>query len=89
MCSCPIDRQGHRCQYQNRCDNESLCADDTCVETVVNMDGYVCDSTPDNMAVILTPSNDVTQDQLDEALYDLVRIHQLPRATQYNYIMFL
>lgn len=44
----------------------------TCIETLVNIDGYVCDSTPDDMTVIITLSSGVTLDQLDEAAYDLV-----------------
>lgn len=74
-CSCPSDRSGHRCQYQDRCADDSLCTNKTtCVETLVNIDGYACDSTPEDMAVIIRLSDGVTVDQLDEALYDLVKL---------------
>ena len=73
-CLCPSDRKGHRCQYQIRCNNDSLCAyGTTCVETVVNIDGYVCDSTPDNMATIIYLNDTVTMGQLDEAIYNLAK----------------
>lgn len=74
-CLCPPDMTGHRCQYQIRCVNNGVCTNDTtCVETLANINGYVCDSTPDDMAAIITLNNGVTSDQVDEAVYDLVKI---------------
>lgn len=73
-CSCPPERNGHRCQYDNRCADGDLCTNGTmCVETLVNTNGYVCDSTPDDMAAIVTLDDGMTLAQLDEALYDLVK----------------
>ena len=71
-CSCPADRIGHRCQYQIRCDDDVCSNETTCVETLVNIDGYVCDSTPDNMTVVVFLNDGVTPSQLDEEVYDLV-----------------
>ena len=56
-----------------RCDNDSLCTEGQCVETLINMEGYICDSTPDNMAVNINLMAGVTADQLEETVYDLVR----------------
>ena len=71
-CSCPADRTGHRCQYQIRCDDNVCSNETTCVETLVNINGYVCDSTPDDMTVIVSLNDGVTLHQLDEEVYDLV-----------------
>jgi len=72
-CSCPSGRRGHRCQYDVRCDNDSLCTEGQCVETLINMEGYICDSTPDNMTVNINLMAGVTTDELEEAVYELVR----------------
>ena len=47
------------------------------METLINMEGYICDSTPDNMAVNVNLKAGVTADQLEEAVYDLVRLYPL------------
>ena len=72
MCTCPSDRNGHRCQYQTRCVNDTCTNGTTCVETLVNIDGYVCDSTPEDMTVTISLNDGVNLNQLDEAVYDLV-----------------
>jgi len=41
------------------------------------MEGYICDSTPDNMAVNGNLKAGGTADQLEEAVYDLVRLYPL------------
>ena len=72
QCTCPSGRRGHRCQYDVRCDNDSLCTEGECVETLADIDGYICDSTPDDMAATINLMAGVTADQLEEAVYDLV-----------------
>ena len=73
QCICPPGKKGHRCQYEIRCNNSSLCTDEeTCVETVVNPSGYVCISTPVSERLRIRLSDDVTTDQVNEALYELV-----------------
>lgn len=73
MCSCPPDRRGHRCQYEILCDNGSRCPDgETCVETLANIDGFVCDSTPANETLTIQLSEGVTPEILEEELFNLV-----------------
>lgn len=43
------------------------------METLINMEGYICDSTPDNMTVNINLMAGVTTDELEEAVYELVR----------------
>ena len=72
-CTCPSGRRGHRCQYEILCDNASRCADgETCVETLANSNGYVCDSTPANESLIIRLSEGVTEDMLSEVIYNVV-----------------
>ena len=75
-CVCPPGREGHRCQYEIRCNNSSLCTEgETCVETVANPSGYVCISTPVSERLQIQLSDDVTTNQVNEALYRLVSIY--------------
>lgn len=77
-CACPADRRGHRCQYQILCIDDSLCDDnETCVETLANSDGYVCDSTPVDMSLRVTLSDGRSTDDLSEAVYNLVSIFKI------------
>ena len=72
-CACPPGREGHRCQYEIKCNDSSLCAEgETCVETVANALGYVCISTPVEERLHIQQSEDVTINQVNEALYGLV-----------------
>ena len=72
-CSCPPGRRGHRCQYEILCDNSNRCADgETCIETLANVNGYVCDSTAANETLTIQLSEGVTAEILEEQLYDLV-----------------
>ena len=73
-CTCPPDRRGHRCQYQILCVDDSVCDNETCVETLANTDGYVCVSTPVNMSLQITVSDGRSLDELSETVYNLVRI---------------
>jgi len=55
------------------CNDDSLCAEgETCVETLANVGGFVCDSTPANETLIIQKSEGVTEDILSEALYNMV-----------------
>ena len=74
-CICPSGREGHRCQYEIKCNDSSLClgGDETCVETVANPMGYDCISTPVNQRLHIQLSDHVTVNQINEALYELVR----------------
>ena len=72
-CICPSGRKGHRCQYEIKCNDSSLCPDETCVETVANPMGYDCISTPVNQRLHIQLSDYVTVNQINEALYELVR----------------
>ena len=56
------------------CDNSSSqCADGkTCVETVANVNGFVCDSTPANETLTIQLNNGVTPDILEEQVYNFV-----------------
>jgi len=47
------------------------------------MEGYICDSTSDNMVVNINLKAGVTADQLEEAVYDLVRSYPF-NTTKYN-----
>lgn len=70
---CPTGRRGHRCQYEILCDDPSRCADgETCVETVANMDGFVCDSTQPNETLTIQLSGSITEDMLSEAVFNVV-----------------
>jgi len=72
-CTCPPGRRGHRCQYEVLCSNDSLCAEgETCVETLANVNGFVCDSTPANGTLTIQLAEGVTPEALDEQIYNLV-----------------
>ena len=72
-CSCPPGRNGHRCQYDTVCSNASRCADgEACVETLANIDGFVCDSTASNETVTVQLANGIAPEILDERIYNLV-----------------
>lgn len=72
-CSCPSGRRGHRCQYEILCDNSSRCANgETCIETLANVDGFVCDSTSANETLTIQLREGVTPEYLDEEVYNLV-----------------
>ena len=72
-CTCPPDRRGHRCQYQILCDDDTRCDDgETCVETLANVNGFVCDSTQPNETLTIQLNGDVTDDILSEAVYIVV-----------------
>ena len=73
---CPPNRRGHRCQYEILCDNASRCADgETCVETLANVNGFVCDSTLPGETLTIQLSTGVTEDVLSEAVYSVVSIY--------------
>ena len=72
-CTCPPNRRGHRCQYEILCDNDTLCADgETCVETLANINGYVCVSTQANSTLSINLREGVSRDIIDEEVYNLV-----------------
>ena len=72
-CICPPGREGHRCQYEIKCNDSSLCGGgETCVETVANALGYVCISTPVEERLHIQLSEGVNINQVNEALYGLV-----------------
>jgi len=55
------------------CNDGSLCTvGETCVETLANVNGFVCDSTPANETLIIQKSEGVTEDKLSEAVYNMV-----------------
>ena len=75
-CVCPPGREGHRCQYEMKCSNGSLCTGgDMCVETVANSLGYVCISTPVEDRFHIQLRGGVTINQVNEALYGLVSLN--------------
>ena len=47
-----------------------------CVETLANINGFVCDSTPASETLTTQLSEGVTEDMLSEAVYIVVSIHQ-------------
>lgn len=72
-CMCPPGREGHRCQYEIKCNDSSLCTgQETCLETVANPSGYVCISTSLNETLRIQLKENVTINQVNEALYGLV-----------------
>lgn len=81
QCACPPGRKGHRCQYENKCNDSSLCAEgETCIETVANALGYDCISTPVTERLHIRLSNSVTANQVHEALHGLVSISTLVKS---------
>ena len=56
QCQCQSGFTGHRCQYNDVCERaESPCpANQTCVETISNTQGYVCQDVTTNGAVVVT-----------------------------------
>ena len=57
------------------CDDPSRCADgETCVETLANINGFVCDATPPGETLTIQLSEGVTEDVLSEAVYIVVSV---------------
>ena len=73
QCTCPENNTGHRCQYMISCNDTSCAEDETCVETVATMNGFVCVPTTSGQRLSIQLSEGVSANQLDEALFDLVR----------------
>lgn len=55
------------------CDDPTRCADgETCVETLANINGFVCDATLPSEALTIQLSEGVTEDVLSETVYIVV-----------------
>lgn len=56
ICVCPPGFTGHRCQYTDVCERTpSPCpADQMCVETISNTQGFVCEDVGTTGAVVVT-----------------------------------
>jgi len=85
---CPADRRGHRCQYEILCD-DNRCADgETCVETLANINGFVCDSTQSDETLTIELNGDITEDVLSVAVFIVVSaktVNVLCEDESYNF----
>ena len=72
-CACPPANTGHRCQYMISCNSTSCAGGETCVETVATVRGFICVPMNSEQRLTIELNEGVSDNQLDEALFDLVR----------------
>ena len=79
-CSCPPGVTGHRCQYGDTCSSPSPCpSNQTCVLTVTNTEGFVCQDLQEGDVLMVTVSGEgVNVGSLDDQvniLQELNTVH--------------
>lgn len=77
ICSCPSGTSGHRCQYTNVCDSQPCPPGQTCVATVANVQGYVCEEVSGMGVVVTTGGQGTSPGMLDDQVNSLQEIQQV------------
>jgi len=77
FCACEAGFTGHRCQYSSICETQSPCPSNlTCVPTVINVQGYVCQEVSVTGSVVVTDPA-TSPSLLDEEVNSLLETQEV------------